>query len=124
MGRPGCRGTMPRQKPGHVKVTPISELEAPVVEETGIALSDSPATISRECCCSRKAVTERASGTIVLRCPECGLIRDIWRGARRLAAGSYCPWCGLEDLTLPLPQEGSCGHPDCRAKQKAHRERT
>ena len=103
------------------KVTPIAKLEALLenpVEEKGVALSDGRSRTSWECSCSCKAATERASGTVIVRCPECGLIRDIWRGAERLLPGTYCRWCGHEDLTAST---GACADPAChpRRRQKA-----
>jgi len=101
-----------------VKATPISQLdhlsENPV-KETGVALSDNaPIGVNvdeGDCVCRSKPVIERGVGRVILRCPDCDTIRDIFRGADSLVHGTYCRRCGQEDLTV---QTGSCPDPSCR----------
>ena len=93
-----------------LKATPISELERLLenpVKEAGVTLSDNaPIGVNVDtgaCLCLSEPVIERGVGRVILRCPDCDLIRDIWRGAERLLPGTYCRRCGQEGLTVPIP---------------------
>ena len=108
-----------------VKATPIKELERLLenpVEETGVTLSDNPPigvnVDQGACVCLSEPVIERGTGRVILRCPDCNVIRDIWRGAERLPIGTYCRRCGQEDLTVPISEgtTATCADPLCRKR--------
>jgi hypothetical protein len=112
-----------QRQPSAHKVTPISELERLTTSETGVVPADSPVRVASPrdegCDCPSKTVTERTrDGQTILRCPECGIIHTVVSRGQRLAPGTFCRWCGREDLTAP---SGVCADRSCHPGRKKQR---